>query len=334
MIKVLLFAENPSDTTSYYRGVAPFRQLAKQGYCTYDVVHPYSGVQPEWDVVIGYDIVFLQRPATTFALNLAKTALKIGIPVVIDFDDDLSGVPSYNPTSNYYNSQAAKTILNQIYNLKSSLTNKIAFTVSTPYLKERLVSYGASNVHVVPNALNVDIMGIPIYARNTTSVFDVSWRGSHTHDRDLYQWSNIINTSFDKVEYIGFEPIFIRNTDGFVPPAHVFEFYSQTLKERSRKFFFVVLEDIPFNRSKSNIAWIEATWAGSVVLAPDWEEWNKPGVITYDSQQDFVSKAYQMLTMDETKREQLWTASRNYIMENLKLTEINKKRIIAFESVM
>jgi hypothetical protein len=36
-----------------------------------------------------------------------------------------------------------------------------------------------------------------------------------------------------------------------------------------------------FNRAKSNIGWIEAVHAGAITVAPDFQEWRRPGVINY-----------------------------------------------------
>ena len=49
----------------------------------------------------------------------------------------------------------------------------------------------------------------------------------------------------------------------------------------------VPLKDNLFNHAKSNLAWIEATCAGAMTLAPDWPEWRRPGVSNYESPLNF-----------------------------------------------
>jgi hypothetical protein len=85
---------------------------------------------------------------------------------------------------------------------------------------------------------------------------------------------------------------------------------------------FVPLVDNEFNRAKSNIAWLEGTWAGAKTIASDLPEFNKPGVTVYkpgelprnnftpDSEisWDYISKN---LTLD------LINASREHILDTL-----------------
>ena len=76
------------------------------------------------------------------------------------------------------------------------------------------------------------------------------------------------------------------------------------------------------NRCKSNIAWIEATAAGAVTIAPDWVEWQKPGVLNYNGLDEF--KSMLMRPLDDAPER--WAASRDYIMENLTLNKVNEQR--------
>jgi len=75
----------------------------------------------------------------------------------------------------------------------------------------------------------------------------------------------------------------------------------------------------------SNIAWIEASHAGAVCLAPDWDEWRRPGVILYRDQEDFRQKL-SMLLEGGVNRSNLVGRSREFISQNLTLGAVNHER--------
>jgi hypothetical protein len=89
----------------------------------------------------------------------------------------------------------------------------------------------------------------------------------------------------------------------------------------------VPLANNGFNRSKSNLAWLEATAAGAVVLAPALEEWQRPGIVNYKDASDFGNKLSRL--MDEFNAPGCHpnvTLSRAYIRENLSLRCLNAQR--------
>jgi hypothetical protein len=111
--------------------------------------------------------------------------------------------------------------------------------------------------------------------------------------------------------------------------------YMGVFRQLAPFIHIVGLEDNPFNRAKSNVAWVEASAAGAVVLAPDWPEWQRPGVQTYTDPEDFERKL-KALMLDYTKeevrgdgRELHWRAleSREFIAKNQTLRKTNETRI-------
>jgi hypothetical protein len=104
------------------------------------------------------------------------------------------------------------------------------------------------------------------------------------------------------------------------------------LKMFSSKIHIVTLYERDFNLSKSNISWIESTIAGSVVLAPDWEEWKKPGIVNYASKEDFKEKLQDLIN----GKYNLWLnhkTSLDYILNNLSLKKVNKERLKILNSL-
>lgn len=332
-MRILIHCDRPEDGTSFYRAVGPYLAL-KQEYpdIEFEVISPNTNpnidFQNLWSIIWQFDIVVIQRPATHHALNLMVTALKHHRPIIVDFDDLLTAVPETNPNSEYYNSKEIRAVMAKILGLQTKMKGMIARTVSTDHLGYNLINPSSPELgvmpiptHTIPNALYLKELGECYFAVAPSSECEVSWRGSGTHQQDLMEYMSEINRSFKSVEYIGFRPaIFREGKDVFVKPLGIIDYYIDILKKRNRKYFFVTLEDCSFNRSKSNIAWLEATWAGAVVLAPDWEEWKRPGIINYSSKEDFVEKAKYMLALTDKERRELWQQSADYIHEHLVLS--------------
>jgi hypothetical protein len=97
----------------------------------------------------------------------------------------------------------------------------------------------------------------------------------------------------------------------------------------------VPLRDNAFNRCRSNLAWIEATCAGAVVIAPDWEEWRRPGIMNYTDAEGFrrtlrgVMEQYAMGLVKKTdERQEHFNVemSRAYIEQHLQLDKVNEAR--------
>jgi hypothetical protein len=98
----------------------------------------------------------------------------------------------------------------------------------------------------------------------------------------------------------------------------------------------VPLADTTFNYSKSNIAWIEGTMAGTLVLARDWKEWSQPGVTTYSSEQTFYNQLTQLIQTftSQTNAQELLDASAQAIRDNYFLTSTNMARLEILESLV
>ena len=84
--------------------------------------------------------------------------------------------------------------------------------------------------------------------------------------------------------------------------------------------------ELNFNKSKSNIAWLEATYAGMVSLAPNWPEWRKPGIINYIDDLDFKEKLTAMIE-GKYDLESLHKLSWQYICSELTLDKTNQQRL-------
>lgn len=334
MIRIAAHIPGLHDATCYYRAATPFAHLRKkmEADIEFDVIKEWSG-----PALMQYDVAFFQRPSTSQELEAIRIAKRLGLPVIVDYDDLLFDIPADNPAYRAYMNRATQETIITIMREASCIW------VSTPELKRCIQIKGASlndRVFVVPNALD-DIhlvarqraMPPPLKARQPAVV----WRGSPTHERDVMEFApeigdvaaSNLKTSF---VFVGYNPWFLTERmagsqavlSGALPVGEFMEFLYAT----ASRIGMVPLHDSRFNRCKSNIAWLEMTWSGGVVLAPDWEEWRQPGIVTYRSADDFKAGLKLLVEMEPEKLAEMHAQSWAHIQKNFMLSNTNKIRLL------
>ena len=97
-------------------------------------------------------------------------------------------------------------------------------------------------------------------------------------------------------------------------------------------FVVVPLQDDPFNRCKSNIGWLEATYFGAVCLASCLPEFEKPGVVLVNDS-DSLHAWFKDIDEDFTQRELLFYDSVQEIKKNYLLSRVNQQRAEALKTI-
>jgi hypothetical protein len=306
-------------------------------------------------------IIFIQRPYRLKDLEIIKMAKNNGLKVWVDYDDDLFSVPFSNPTYSIYGDKKTQNHITEILlladhisvstahlgNIFGSIINHILGGVeknSDQNIKINPVV--RDNITVVPNAYDNERFetyrkyGLPKKRSKLGS-----WRGSGTHDKDLMIYTEEIAESImigneHTLQFIG-RPFWytierlsmvpgVQDTKILAVPGMDPILYMHHIYKSASEFAFVPLEDSVFNRSKSNIAYIEfSAHAGSPCLVPNWDEWQKPGAINYSDKKDFKEKMIGIMKGDfDLKR--LANDSWEYVMSELRLSNVNnlRKKII------
>ncbi len=318
---ILVVCPNPLDATSFYRGAGPLTYLAKDEKINLVYTNKF-----EWPTLRMADLVFFQRPAGTESVNLLKQAKNANIPVWADYDDLLMSVPESNPACGLYSRPEVQA------SMWAFLQHSDYLTVSTPFLAKQMANVRATAPIVIPNAWDDVMLPKKLDAKRP----GVVWRGSGTHDEDLYS----VLPAFSKMggykwDFIG-QPFWLalqQLKEYTVTPWKDIHGYYKSLEEIGASVQIVPLMDNGFNRSKSNIAWIEATRVGSVVVSPPWEEWIRPGIENYIGPEDFtnqVAALYSDMKLVRRKNAESWA----YIEATLRLSEINKERIAIIEGAL
>lgn len=317
MMHVLALCPIPNDGTSWYRGIGPLIELKRQGFLDYK--ETTDGDELDWDTLLHFDVLFLQRPFRVDHKDIAIKAIRLGLKVWVDFDDWLFGIPVDNPVHDAYKDMDAEG------NIKKILSNpNILVTCSTSYLAKLYQPFCASEIKVVNNGWNTRLFGKGVQSHGKI----IGWRGSNTHVRDLVEYHTGISDFIDRYpqqnfEFIGYNPWFItegKSNVEYKKPMDLINYHGY-LGLRNKKAFFVCLADNDFNRAKSNIAWLEATWAGAVMIAPNWDEWKRPGVLNYSNDREFMDIMEDVITSDFKQTN--WFISQNEVEENYCLSTMN-----------
>lgn len=354
MKTLMCMTPNPNDATSLYRAVGPLQSLKRRMGDIELIFNPLVS----WATLKGADAVFLQRPALDNHVQIIDVAQANRTPVWVDYDDDLFNVPRCNPTFRIYGQQKVQN------NVSRMLAKADVVTVSTVALQAQVrailsrigqapqsvpdLRLNPNKVHLVPNAYDEDLLS-PLRGRAPARQSTLAtWRGSATHDKDLLgytpelcnviarhlHWTyNFVGSPFwltvEKIEAVP-----KLKTDSMIlvdalDPIEYFAFLAKT----KPALMHVPLEDVQFNRCKSNIAWVEATHAGAVALAPAWAEWERPGVITYKDHKEYEDR-FDRFIRGEFDGAKLWAESRDFIAENLTLTKVNRIRELILRDLM
>jgi len=316
MIKIQVHDIAPHGGCSYYRGIGPLSKLKNNIFIEYND-------QIGWHKIVDTDIVFFERPSDWGYRDGIQYCKDFGIKVWIDIDDLLHGIPKTNPSYIHFGKEETQKCIEQCLSLADVVT------VATKDLKIFYEKFN-SNIHVIPNAHND--YNYPWKLIENHNPF-VNWRGSNTHRKDLLSIANQLISISKKYQswyfsFLGDDTWYVAEhiNNPYCQPESDLISYFNLLKSLLPAIHIIPLIDNDFNRAKSNCSWIEGTYAGAAVIAPDFSEFRRPGITNYKDATDFGNKL-ELLMNDESLRQKLYTQSFEYIRDNLLLSKINEKRL-------
>jgi len=334
MINLGMFIPDPNDATSKYRGSTPLNLLRKQ----MRELNPFLLSTINYDISQTLDLAFVQRPALRDQLLCVHMLKEFGVPVWVDYDDDYINESESNPRKG----TELEARMTEV--VKECLKAADIVTVTNSHLKSVYEPY-SKNIRIVPNALCDDLLGLMNPKIEPKNV--VLWRGNDKQRRDAHHFRREIMQVYRNNDtknynwmFAGYDPELIYDEMVEHDPKRVqkrpgcdFLEYHRQLCEVNWAVMIKPLQDTVFNRSRSNITWIEACLAGSVCIAPNWESWTENSdlnsLITYESPEDFKNKLTHILTNPNEIIERA-TIGRKYVQNNLLLSKVNllRKQII------
>jgi hypothetical protein len=308
-----LIAPGPGDGTSFYRAFGPLSYLSRE-----TGIRLITADDWDWTNLLQLDAMFLQRPYTNEHGMIAKLCRALCIPLWVDYDDLYSAFPAWAPRQRviYGNAEALRV-------MQFCLETAAVVTVSTEVLRQKL----SPKAIVVPNALNTYLWPFSTAPRRKV----ITWRGSGGHVGDLdphIETIRAIAAEFPEWEFhwLG-APHFKCFDIGQVHPYRDLFSFMETFHGLAPSIHIVPLADCCFNRCKSNIAWLEAAAAGAVTVAPNYPEWQRPGVINYADDATFECTLRGAIIASDADRSAALAQSREFIHEHLRLSVVNQQRI-------
>lgn len=205
------------------------------------------------EAVINADAVLLQRPWSTAHIGIAKTIKDCGKKLIIDFDDDYSCLPQWNPNAHFFEGCLPQ--------LKILCSLADAVTVATPALVIAATSWGAERVTLVKNAIDDGLRNLVKKPRNPI----VLWRGSNTHSADLEEGREYFAkmNATHEVVFFGDKPPWAYTLKHRFFGVTDYANMLTTIATLAPEFLAVPLVDCAFNIAKSDIAAQEAFLVGA-----------------------------------------------------------------------
>lgn len=326
-MKLLSLTINKVDSTSFYRANGVFGDLKQRLPIEIKSMDVKDIRDMNWSDLIMFDVVFMQRPYTAVNLQMARYLRDMKIPLWIDYDDNLFDIPIDNRAHDTFSNEQIRKNISEICSLATVIT------VSTLKLAEKLSQFNP-NIRVIPNALNLKLLK----PRPTHNNKTVLWRGSDTHQGELLIFANHIYSSMQQFTdwqfaYFGYNPYFIPiapNKIYYKPTDPIL--YLQSIAQMAPSIMQVPLLDNLFNRCKSDIAYLEGTYAGAVCLVPDWTEWQHPGTVRYNTIEQYFDKLKLMLT-EKVNFARMNAEAWDYITTTRTLDKINPLRASLIEEL-
>jgi len=312
--KVYYHALQPSDTTSFWRMCGTLSYIQDDEIELVDI----SNVREfNWSTFVDARAFILQRPFEPKHMDLIRLCRDMDIPVILDYDDHLLDVPETNPTHHQY--QHFKP------NVIDCLKAADEIWVSTPTIAKAYSPYNR-NIHVIPNAHNdylFPISGKLPYNINTKKAFN---RGGQSHQADVLSVADdiirVVNENQDwTFTFMGdrFTYLEQRCDDNYhiLHGMTLMQYFKYIQLENPNVFFFPLVDN-EFNRGKSNICWLEATYSGAAFYGnlnmPEYPEGMALSMNDFGDFDHDVLRAYNEWSWD-------------YIKENLLLSKVNLLRL-------
>jgi len=323
---LLFLTYNSSEACSFYRCSGIAHHLRKITGYNISVAQWKDLGELTWGIISQYDIIFMQRPFGKDAAVICNYIKDCGKKLWVDYDDNLLALNPENQNYELYNKKEVKLSIVGIINQAD------AVSVTNEYMRQCFAEFN-KNIWVIPNAHNDFLLKREDLPEREKMVF---WRGSQSHIYDLMSHKDIINKCSDEYKdwrfnYMGFYPWFLKKAEnnGFIKGMDII-LYFKTLFSLAPSLVQVPLSDDVFNHSKSNISFLEASYAGAASLVPAY--WNLPNTLLYSNDQEYLDYLYFALK-GEFDLKKMAEDSWEFVQEYFLLSKINYKRKQLIESL-
>lgn len=336
-MRIAIISKGENNAVWYYR-ILPWLYLGRQNYkITVTVVNP-ANLNAFESVIPGYDVLICQRPSSQRDYQAMLLAKQYNVRVLADYDDLLFQVPNVNIAAAHFGKdEVQETILN-CYKLSDHVV------VSTDPLADYMNQAFGKRPQVINNAHNDIVMPVfqPEMNEPKNGISTVLWRGSNTHLGDLMKYRDAFQ-DFANIDFhfwgaapdlaIGKDYGGHMDTWNYKPWHPGMPDYFKKGKMLQPNFVVVPLQDDPFNRCKSNIGWLEATYFGAVCLASNLPEFDKSGCYTFVVPTELEVNFDLINNSDSNELDFFYQLSVEEIKKNYLLSRVNQQRAEALKTI-
>lgn len=343
----------------YYRTVLPGDELSLQfGHNVFCEDTSLEGLnQSEWQaraldpefqemldrLMKGVNLLVAQLVHTVPGLVVLEAIRDLfKIPLIVDVDDNVEDVPHYNRGATSYRPNSELSWVTT-----DLLKTADAVTVTTGHLKSIVSKYN-KNVHVLPNSLDFELWDktIELPAKREGQI-RIGWMGAQTHEDDFRLFVPAIKQILHDYKNVHFYCV------GGVPECvHAIDHKRVHKKNqwydilhypsRMRMWRFDIgvapLRDNAFNRSKSNLRWLEYSAMGIPAVVSSVEPFNmsvedgKTGLFAYETDEWY--KQLKRLIDHESMRQRIGRAANRAVKKNFDIKKNAKLWNAAYGQVM
>jgi len=314
-----------SDTSGaiYWRLIFPFEYIRYNPHWSAFV--SLKGINEE--EVTNADIVVLHNIVDKKGLDMI---FKMGKKVVVDVDDNLS-VGKTNPYYKQHKVLDANKIISE------TIRQANAVTTTNEYLADKLKRLN-SNTLILPNYYHPKWFGVSKIDNNTDDI-RIGWTGSSSHFEDIKFICPIMNKIMDKYPQVKFVVCgdfrfknYIKHQSRLeVYEPTSFEAYPMRLSSMALDIGIAPLTDNDFNRSKSNIKFLEY----SLLKIPSVCSkivYNNYSLLTAESSIDWIIKLSKLIE-NKDFRVKIGKSNYKYVKDNFNLENHYKEWIDVYSKL-
>jgi hypothetical protein len=288
-MRILVVVTSDHDTFAWYRHVQPFQ--AYQSYlktCGVGSDFELTVVTAAgWKDLNDHDIVFVPKPSTADHVEILRLAALMGVPAVIDLDDNLLELRPVNPV--YSDRHAIASHVDEALELAT------AITVSTEEVANVYRPLCQRHIEVIPPSIPEALLDRWKGKRTDRYRKVFYWRGGGAQIENLLHYRDDLRLVIDSVVaedtlwiFAGVQPWPIQNAvrhperilhlpwKDSIPEAFLQEVMYQP------DAHLVLLQNNSFDNCRSETAYLEATMSSAYTIAPSWTStWELPGTAHY-----------------------------------------------------
>ena len=287
------------------------------------------------ELVFRSDVVIFQAVHTRKAMSLIM-ALQESYrrPILAEYDDDIYSTHSGSPA--FVNVQPGSDV--ELWG-DEQITKADGLIVSTDYLK-KVYQNKNNKVFTVPNAIDFEIWDNRKERKKRSKKIKIGWEGGAGHQINLRLMKNVVRRILDEfpnVEfhflYGGYIPDYLDHKRIIFEDYHKWKSidkYPQALKNAGFDIAIAPLRDLPFNRAKSNLRYLEYSALKIPTVASDVEPYKcikhqETGFIARE--EDEWIECLKSLIKSEELRSTMGHNAYKYVMENFNAEDVSKKYI-------